>query len=86
VVVYDPLVSEERLAAALPVGEARVATSLRAALDGVDACIVTTSEPEFLELERLDGAAPLVVDGRRTLSPEAFGDGGYVAVGRRADA
>lgn len=85
VVVYDPLVSAERINAAAPSVE--VAQALDAALDGADACIVTTLEPEFRALETWPesgkGKRPLVVDGRRSLSPARFSDHAYLGVGRR---
>lgn len=85
VAVYDPLVASERLRDALPDG-VEVRASLAAAIADADACLVTTLDPEFFQLDRLlrerNGTRPVVVDGRRGISAAGFPDSGYVGVGR----
>jgi hypothetical protein len=67
-------------------GPIRVAPSLAAALDGAEACIVTTNAPETAALGKLiaTGEYPglVVVDGRRVLDANDLGGAEYVAVGR----
>jgi UDP-glucose 6-dehydrogenase len=79
VVVHDPLVAAATLTSHVPAGVAVVDT-LDGALEGAEACLVTTAAPEW---DSLDGhpARPLVVDGRRALDPVRY-DGRYVAIGR----
>ena len=83
--VYDPLVAAERLRAALP-GGVGIHTSLAAAIADADACLVTTLDPEFFQLDRLlrerNGTGPVVVDGRRGIRASGFPESGYVGVGR----
>lgn len=80
VVAYDPLVD----AAALPAYAERVqfARSVEEALDGAAVAVVTTNAAEFTGLrsaaEEHPGAAPVIVDGRRALDPDASD----VAIGR----
>jgi UDP-glucose 6-dehydrogenase len=85
VAVYDPLVAAERLRDALP-GGVDVRASLAAAIADADACLVTTLDPEFSQLDRLvrerNGTRPVVVDGRRGISAAGFSESGYVGVGR----
>ena len=63
-----------------------VCASLAAAIADADACLVTTLDPEFFQLDRLlrerNGTRPVVVDGRRGISAAGFPDSGYVGVGR----
>jgi UDP-glucose 6-dehydrogenase len=79
VVVVDPLVATAALRAQVPTGVA-VAETLDEALDGAEACLVTTAAPEWSALDD-HPAGPLVVDGRRALDPARY-DGRYVAIGR----
>ena len=48
--------------------------------------MLTTNAPEFGQLARLlaaqNGRTPLVVDGRRTLTPDHFPADSFLAVGR----
>jgi UDPglucose 6-dehydrogenase len=84
VTVYDPLVREDALAEWTERG-ARRAQDLRSAVGAADVAVVTTDAPEFdglVELARQGDV--LVVDGRRRLRPDAFGDTRYRAVGRSA--
>lgn len=85
VVVYDPLVSRERLVAVLP-ESAEAADTLAGAVADADVCVITTLAPEFAALPELvaarNGSAPLVVDGRRLLDPSAFEPELYLGVGR----
>lgn len=85
VVVFDPLVPPERVAAAFPPGT-QVAPTLEDAVDGAAAVVLTTNAPEFGQLARLlaaqNGRTPLVVDGRRTLTPDHFPADSFLAVGR----
>lgn len=85
VVVYDPLVPPERLRGVVA-PDVEVATSLRAAVADVAACVVTTLASEFAELERVlrdrNGARPVVVDGRRGIAATDFPVRGYAGVGR----
>jgi UDPglucose 6-dehydrogenase len=78
-VVFDPLVSAERLRAALP-ESAEAAATLEATLEDVEACLVTTIAPEFRALQTME-RIPLVIDGRRDLSPERLARQGYAALG-----
>jgi UDPglucose 6-dehydrogenase len=83
---YDP-VAENEARALMP--EVDFAPSALEALDGVDACVLVTEWPEFMELdwraaaERMAGT--LVVDGRNALDPEAVRAAGlvYEGIGRR---
>jgi UDPglucose 6-dehydrogenase len=83
---YDP-VAEDEARALMP--EVDFAPSALEALDGVDACVLVTEWPEFLELDwraatdRMAGC--LVVDGRNALDPEAVRAAGlvYEGIGRR---
>jgi UDPglucose 6-dehydrogenase len=84
VTVYDPLV----LASALTSYTARgvsIAGGLADALEGADACIVTTNASEFSGIAETLAARPaapcLVLDARRILDPSTLGDA-YMAVGR----
>jgi UDPglucose 6-dehydrogenase len=83
---YDP-VAEDEARALMP--EVDFAPSPLGALEGVDACVLVTEWPEFIELdwraaaERMAGT--LVVDGRNALDPEAVRAAGllYEGIGRR---
>jgi UDPglucose 6-dehydrogenase len=84
--VYDP-VAAERADGLL--GGARICESADRALDGVDAAVLVTEWPEFLELdwtgeikERM--RVPLVVDGRNFLDRAALVAAGftYEGIGR----
>lgn len=85
VVAFDPLVTSQELAAA-QTGSIETAPSVEEALVGADACLVTTADPAFANLPNLVSASagppPLVIDGRRTLPPDAFAPGAYLAIGR----
>ncbi len=84
VVIFDPLVAPELLSHLTGRG-VRVAASLADAVRRADACLVTTNDPAFLELETLTASAsvpPVVVDGRRILAPERFAHSIYHAIGR----
>ena len=83
--VHDPLVAPEALAAWRARGAVWTA-SVREALHEAEAVVVTTNAAEFEGLEGMidsdDDSRPLVIDGRRVLSPERIGLGRYVGVGR----
>lgn len=85
VVAFDPLVTSQELAAAHQ-GPIESAASLEEALDGADACLVTTADPAFANLPKLIAASAcpprLVVDGRRALPSDAFPPAAYLAIGR----
>jgi UDPglucose 6-dehydrogenase/GDP-mannose 6-dehydrogenase len=80
VAAYDPV--------ARPTGEAsltdtRIANSLREAVEDADVVVLVTRWDQFQQLPavlRDLGRRPLVVDGRRTLSPGAFAT--YEGIGR----
>jgi UDPglucose 6-dehydrogenase len=82
--VFDPLVTAAALTGYATRG-VKVAGDLAEALRAVDACVVTTNAPEFLELAETlatrGEASCVVVDARRLLDPSSFGDA-YIAVGR----
>lgn len=85
VVCHDPLAGEN-FARAAP--GARIAGSLTIALEGADGVIVQTEWAEYRALDastlkKLVRAPHVVVDGRRTFSPSALGEGGvrYRAIG-----
>jgi UDPglucose 6-dehydrogenase len=85
--VFDPLVGPERLHGLFGDAVYALPMTLDEAVRDVDACLVTTEAAEFDTLVeligRLDGNGPLVVDGRRSLAPDAFA-GRYVGIGRGA--
>jgi UDPglucose 6-dehydrogenase len=84
-VIFDPLVPAGALKA-YEIQGVRIADSLASALEDVEACVITTAAPEFQAVPDMIRASrdggPLVIDGRRLLSPEALGDLEYLAVGR----
>jgi UDPglucose 6-dehydrogenase len=88
---YDPLVSGEAVVPYVERG-LEIAPSLRKSLDDADACVVTSLDPAFTELDRVlrevGRSRPVVVDGRRLLDPGRFdeGDAMFVAVGRSSSA
>jgi nucleotide sugar dehydrogenase len=86
VAIYDPLVSVQALNGRVQHGPMRVAADMADALEGADACIVTTTAPETGALGDLlaTGAYPglVVVDGRRVLDADDLAGAVYVAVGR----
>jgi UDPglucose 6-dehydrogenase len=79
VVIYDPVVPADRIAAAVP--DVAVAESTRLAVMHADAVIVATEWPEFRELDFgvLAGlvAQRLVVDARNVLDPEHVRGAGF---------
>lgn len=82
VIAFDPLVDKGACEALASVN---MASTMSEALAGADACLVTTADPLFMDLSKLVTASPsppLVIDGRRALSPEAFPPGTYLAIGR----
>ncbi len=72
VVAYDPEAGSNARAEA---AELEIAGGARKALEGADACLITTEWPEFAGLreEFKIMRRPLVVDGRRALDPEGLG-------------
>lgn len=84
VVAYDPKGGQNFLQLA---PEARLATSLDAALEGADGVVVQTEWDEFVKLDPASLVkrmrTPVVVDGRRTFDPAAMRKAGvrYRAIG-----
>lgn len=83
VMVYDPLVTPTALEA---IGlRAPLTDVLDQAVGSAEAVVVTSAAPEIQALAAVvaDHAdPPLVIDGRRHLSPEAFPVKQYIAIGR----
>ncbi len=88
VVVYDPVVSAERITEAVP--EVAVAGSVMSAAQDADAIIVATEWQEFadIDLDALAGivAQRLIIDARNLLDPVAVRSAGfeYHCLGRPA--
>jgi UDPglucose 6-dehydrogenase len=88
---YDPLVSGEAVVPYVERG-LEIAPSLQESLHAADACVITSLDPAFTELERIlrevGKSRPAVIDGRRLLDPGRFDEDGatFVAVGRSPSA
>lgn len=83
VLIYDPLVDAANLKSYEDKG-VRIALTLKAALEGADAWVITSNAPEFDKLEdwkELSKGRIVIVDGRRILKGSVNEDR-YYAVGR----
>jgi UDPglucose 6-dehydrogenase len=71
VVVHDPI-AIDNCRAALDDADVSFTDVLEDALDGADAVVIVTAWPEYERVpSALDGQHPLVLDGRRMLSPDS---------------
>jgi len=82
--VYDPLVQAEQLEELAKRGVKR-AGSLEFAVQEAEACILTTNDPEFDQLDTIissaPGSRPIVIDGRRAVARDRFDPSAYFAIG-----
>jgi len=83
VLIYDPLVEEANLKNYEEKGVI-IAPTLKIAVEGANACVITSNAPEFIKLKhwkRLSGNETVLIDGRRILNSSVNEDK-YYAIGR----